>query len=86
MIVSVQCATTETTDVKRTKTRERETYIYDVVFKLDVKAVARQSDDDLLGRLHVLHALAVQHREWDLHTPVTQPHPMIKTESSERRT
>lgn len=60
----------ETTDVKRTKGCKRETYVYSVVFELYVKAVARQSDDNFLSLLRVVHALAVQHRERDLHNHI----------------
>lgn len=59
--------------MNRTKAFERETHVYNVVFESDVKAVARQGDDDLICVFHILHTLAVQHRERDLHTH-TPPH------------
>lgn len=65
-------------DMNRTKAFERETHVYNVVFELDVKAVARQGDDNLFCLFHILHTLTVQHRERDLHTTIT--HPMIKIE------
>lgn len=45
----------------------KETHIYNVVFELDVKAVTRQGDDNLLRLFHILHTFTVQHRERDLH-------------------
>lgn len=84
LTVSVKSARTKTTTIKRTKASERKTHVYNVVFELDVKAVARQGNDNLLRLLHILHTFTMQHWERDLHmqTSSTQPHPSIKTESS----